>query len=290
MSRTLASFVCSSALCLALTFGLGTSLCAQSPAGIDGQLAPDASFVDATDSAAVLTGEPGAGPADPKTSQQDQPNPDKLKVVIYPVLGWGPIYGDNLHLPDTPSTPGGGSGSTSTSFNGAALFGFTIQKSKWYGAADVMWAGLSASRTSPLVKSNLNAVYGEGILGYEIYRNLYFTGAFRRIGLDYKVTLGNFPQFQRKPGIWDPLIGLLWNPQLNKKWSLRLGTEGGGFGVGADVDFSASGMADWQFAKHFGATFGWAVLHLSVSDTKLGYTFKATPTLNGPTFGFGIYF
>jgi len=263
---------------------------AQSVAGLDGQPVTDTAIAADASSGALLMGEPGSVP-EPKSTQQDKPDPDKLQVVIYPILGWAPIYGANFHLPDTPSTPGGGSGSINRSFNGAALFGFTIQKGHWYGAADAMWAGLSGSRSTPLVKTDVNAVYGEGMVGYKFYKDLYFTGAFRRIALDYKVTLGSFPQFERKPGVWDPLIGLMWNQQLNKKWKLRLGTEGGGFGVGSEVDFSASGMADWQFAKHFGMTFGYALLHLKVSDTdRLGHTFTATSNLNGPTFGFGIYF
>ena len=263
---------------------------AQSVAGLDGQPVADAAIAADASSGALLEGEPGSMP-EPKSNPQDRPDPNRLQVVIYPVLGWAPIFGANVHLPDTPSTPGGGSGSTDRSFNGAALFGFTIQKNNWYGAADVLWAGMSASRSNPLVKTDLNAIYGEGQVGYKFYKDLYFTGAFRRIALDYKVTLGSFPQFERKPGVWDPLIGLMWNQQLNKKWKLRLGTEGGGFGVGSEVDFSASGMADWQFAKHFGVTFGYALLHLKVSDTdRLGHTFTATSNLNGPTFGFGIYF
>lgn len=294
MFQTLRSSAYLFLFCLVLTLSLGVALSAQTPGGLDGQTVSEASLAAEMDSAAMLAGEPGTGPTgapDPKTTSQDQPDPNKLKVAIYPVLGWAPIFGANIHLPDTPSTPGGGSGSTNNSFNGAALFGLTVEKGRWWGGADVMWAGLSASRSNPVVNTTLNAVYGEGDIGYKFWRDLYFTGGFRRIALDYKVTLGSFPQFERKPGVWDPMIGLMWNQQLNKKWKIRLATEGGGFGVGSQIDYSASGMADWMFAKHFGVAFGWSLLYLNESNTdNLGHTFKASTTINGPTFGFGIYF
>jgi hypothetical protein len=97
------------------------------------------------------------------------PDPDKLKVVIYPVMAWAPILGGNVRIPDTPSTPGGGSLSTNSSLNSAALFGFTIQKNRWYGVGNVMWAaGMDTSRTSPHVSVNINGVYGSRQIGYRV--------------------------------------------------------------------------------------------------------------------------
>jgi hypothetical protein len=55
-----------------------------------------------------------------------------------------------------------------------------------------------------------------------------------------------------------------------------------------------TGRADWRFAKHFGATFGYGVLHFKITKdvTVLNttYTREISQTLNGPIFGFGIYF
>ncbi|HTS59935.1 MAG TPA: hypothetical protein VMH03_20495 [Terriglobales bacterium] len=116
------------------------------------------------------------------------------------------------------------------------------------------------------------------------------TGGFRYLGLPYNITFENFPTFLRRPSVTDPLVGLMWNRQVAKKWTLNLNLQGGGFGVGSDEDVSAVGKADWQFAKHFGLMFGYGVIHFQISDTKLGKTFKVSQTLNGPQFGFGIYF
>jgi hypothetical protein len=254
-----------------------------SPANSDATLA-----VDSSD--ALLVGEPGGTP-DPKTGTSSPPDPDKLKVVIYPIMAWAPILGANVRIPDTPSTPGGGSGSTNSSLNGAALFGFTIQKGKWYGDANAMWAGMSTSRTSPHLNVDISGIFAGGQIGYKFYRDFYFTGGFRRLAFKYDVTLGTFPRFERKPGVWDPLLGILWNRQLSKKWTAKINVQGGGFGVGSDVDFSAVGTADWQFAKHFGIALGYGVLHVSLTDyNRLLGNFNVSQTLNGPQFGFGIYF
>jgi hypothetical protein len=59
--------------------------------------------------------DPGAPTAaDPQRDTAAQPNPNKLKVVIYPIEAWAPIFGASFKIPDTPSTPGSGSGSTSS--------------------------------------------------------------------------------------------------------------------------------------------------------------------------------
>ena len=244
-----------------------------------------------TDSGAVLVGEPGAFPADPKsTSQQVPQDPNRLRVVIYPILGWAPILGANVRVPDTPTTPGGGSGSTNSSINGAALFGATVEKGNWYGSADFMWAGMSTSRSNPLLNVNVDGFFSGGYVGYRVYRDFFLTGGFRHMGLDYGVTLGNFPEFKRSPGVWDPLVGILWKKHFNEKWTVTANVQGGGFGVGSNVDVSAVASADWQFAKHFGLTFGYGIIHFNIDDTKLNKTFTVNQTLNGPQFGFGIYF
>ena len=62
------------------------------------------------------------------------------------------------------------------------------------------------------------------------------------------------------------------------------------FDVGTDVDITATGRAEWQFARHFGITMGYGGMHLSESHTANGQTLKLSPTLHGPIFGFGIFF
>ena len=214
-------------------------------------------------------------------------------VAIYPLLGWLPIFGANVDLPDI-EIPGdgvspGGSGTTSTSFNGAALFGATVIKKEWILDISALWAGLSAERTNPIVKVKTNVVYGDLLAGRQLYRHLALMGGFRRMALNIGAQVGNRPEISRKPGVWDPLVGIDWHGQLGRKWSGQLILAGGGFGVGSDVDISGEARADWRFARHFGLTMGYKVVHFQISDTVLRQTFKTNQTFNGPIIGFGIY-
>jgi hypothetical protein len=91
---------------------------------------------------------------------------DNWTVAIYPVLGWAPIFGASVSFPNAPSIPGSGesitgSGTTNTSFNGAALAGVSFQKQKWTVDFDVLWAGLSADRTTPRVYISAHVIYGD---------------------------------------------------------------------------------------------------------------------------------
>ena len=125
--------------------------------------------------------------------------------------------------------------------------------------------------------------------GREIFPNLYVEGGFRRLALDIHATVGSLSA-SRSPGYWDPLIGLTYRRELGRKWRILIHGDGGGFGVGSDVDVTASARAEWQFARHFGIAMGYGGMHLSDSNTVNGRTLKISPTLHGPIFGLGIFF
>jgi hypothetical protein len=219
---------------------------------------------------------------------------DNWTVAIYPVLGWAPIFGASVSFPNAPSIPGSGesitgSGTTNTSFNGAALAGVSFQKQKWTVDFDVLWAGLSADRTTPRVYISAHVIYGDLLAGREIYHHLALTGGVRRMALNIHTQLGDLPEAHWKPGVWDPLVGLDWRQALSHKWAARLDLAGGGVGVGNDVDLSAASRVDWRFARHFGLTMGYGALHFQNSTTVLNQVRKTKQTLHGPIFGFGIY-
>jgi len=232
--------------------------------------------------------------AGPIMAQDGNDDPDRLQVNIYPIMVWAPVFGANVNLPPFPNFPAGGasqSGSATGSFNGAAFAGVDILKGNWLVEVDGLWAGLSAERTAaPKLKVDLDVIYGHGAVGLQVYKGLYLTGGVRRVALNYDIKLADFPEFSRKPGIWDPLVGLELRRDLGKKWKLIAGVDGGGFGVGADVDVAAKARVDWRFAKHFGATLGYGYLYVKMSNTVASRTFTASQSLNGPILGFGIYF
>jgi len=231
----------------------------------------------------------------PQKSDWDKP-PDAWRFIIYPVYAWVPFFSSSMTLPPIPQPPGGGggevipSGTTSGSFDGAAFAGAEIRKQKWEGMFTFLYAGLSATRTTPRAKLTMDFLYGQALVGRDVYKGLVLEGGFRRMALDLTATLGDYPSVGRKPGFWDPLLGATYHRQLSKKWRVTGHMDGGGFGVGSDLDIGANASADWRFAKHFGMTMGGAYLHFEETSTILRQPLTIKPTMYGPTFGFGIYF
>ena len=227
---------------------------------------------------------------------QDPASSSDLKVSIYPILVWVPAFTATTNVPSFPDVPNGpdlpgGSGSTSSSFDGAALAGFSIEKANWRVDVDGIWAALGAQRDRPLLHVDLDVIYGHVSGGVKIVKNLYVTGGVRRVALKYDIQLADRSQhFVRKPGIWDPLVGLAWHGDVGSRWTLHASGEGGGFGAGADVDLAGSLRADLKVVRHVGLTFGYSVLYLKLSDTVAQRTFEVKQTLHGPVLGLGFYF
>jgi hypothetical protein len=253
--------------------------------------------------ATAQSGNAGAAPQAPPAPLNSELNnrwkdPSSWQISIYPVFAWAPIFGvSTRELPSSPEGGGGGGGGllppsdTSSSLNGAAFAGFRVEKSKWSTDGTFLWAGLSSERNNnPFARISVDAVFGQLMVGREIVPNLFLEGGFRRIALNVSLRLGDFPTVSGKPGVWDPLVGLTYRRQLTKKWKILAHADGGGFGVGSDVDIAATARAEWQFARHFGIAMGYGILHLTVTPTIAQRSLEIKQTLNGPIFGFGIYF
>lgn len=224
----------------------------------------------------------------------DQPNPPEKpypwRIAVYPALAWAPIFGTSVDLPPTPSNPIAPSGSTDTSFNGAYFGGARVERSRWSGDILFMWAALSANRTTPTTNVGLDFVFGDAMVGYELpLPGLYVEGGFRRLALNLNATVQS-ESVAVSPGYWDPLLGLTYRRQLGKKWRVLAHVDGGGFGVGSDVDITATGRAEWQFARHYGITMGYGLMHLSNGTSNEYGAIHLRPTLHGPILGFGLYF
>jgi hypothetical protein len=231
-------------------------------------------------------------PPPPQTPNKPGKEPYGWHIAVYPALVWAPVFGASVTLPPTPSQPitmPGPSGTTDSALNAAYFGGTRLEIGKWSGDLLFMWAALSAERQSPLVKVNLDFVFGDALIGREVLPGFYVQGGVRRVALDLHATVES-SSATRSPGFWDPIIGVTYRRQLGRKWRILVHGDGGGFGAGSDVDLTATGRAEWQFTRHFGLTMGYGGLHVSESDTQDGRTLKISPTLHGPIFGLGIYF
>src|SRR4029077_2135508 len=90
----------------------------------------------------------------------------------------------------------------------------------------------------PFLVVDLDLIYGSAKLGRRVAPDLYVNGGVRRLALHYDITLGDLPRFSRKPGVWDPIVGIGWH-RVRPKVEWHAAFEGGGFGGGGDRDLGA---------------------------------------------------
>jgi len=238
-----------------------------------------------------------AVPFPPPSTDNDA---NKWQFSIYPILGWAPLFRANtdFSLPDFPNGGGTGAGATNWSLNGAALFGVDVMKSGWVFEAEGMWASVSASQPSPYVNVSTSVSYGDLFVGHKVWKDFSLLAGFRRMAVNADITVTDFPPFSRKPGVWDPLVGVDWRRKFGRKLFVQIRADGGGFGVGSDVDVDLEARVEWRFAKHFGLLGGYEALHYQISgtvyetvgDLVLKHPWQLRQTYNGPLMGFGIYF
>ncbi len=229
----------------------------------------------------------------PKSSYQAE----DWTVALYPVLAWAPILGATISVPSgAPTDPGYGirQGTVSSGMNGAAFFGFGVQKGRFVSDFSVLWASLGASSDSPAMSLDAGFVFLDATAGVKLTRDLSLSAGVRRMATKFDVTVPGSPTVTWKPGIVDPMIGMGFRKSLGKKWGVDLAFKGGGFGVGSDVDLSATGRLDWRFARHFGMSMGYGALHFKITSqvvTSEGtFQRETNQTLHGPIFGLAIYF
>jgi hypothetical protein len=216
---------------------------------------------------------------------------DGWKVTLYPILAWVPLgIGIDVTLPPVDGGPGGGGKIIDGRFDGAFFGGFSVAHRFWRADVGGLWAAFGGDRLqNPKLTVDVDAIYWHGSGGIRLYKGLYATAGVRRYALKYDIKLADYPNFQRKPGVWDPLVGLAWH-HVGDKLEVHTTFDAGGFGVGADVDLAADFRLDWKPVRHFGLTGGYQVLYLKASPTLVGRTFTFKQTLHGPMAGIGIYF
>ena len=224
-----------------------------------------------------------------------QAQDDDWKISIYPVLVWVPIsIGIDVNVP--PVSGGGGTGPEfggkilDRRLDGAFFGGISAAKGAWRIDADGLWAGFGGDRPDrPILRVDVDAIYAHAALGRKIYSDLYATVGVRRMALKYEIELDG-REFERKPGLWDPVIGVGWHRETANKLDFHVTFEGGGFGVGSDVEIATGARLDWKPVTHFGITAGYNFLYFKLSNTVGDRTFTAKQTLHGPSVGIGLYF
>jgi len=216
-------------------------------------------------------------------------------VTIYPVLAWVPS-GFELNL-DLPPVGGGGGGDAGIAgeiaesrFDGAFFGGFSATNNVWRIDAGGLWAAVGGDRPQlPKFTVDVDVFYFHVTGGRKIVKDLYATAGVRRLALKYDILALDQYRFERKPGVWDPLVGLGWHTARDK-YEIHAGLEAGGFGVGTDIEYAGSFRADWKPFRHFGLTGGYQFLYFKIEDEVVNRPLTVKQTLHGPIVGIGLYF
>jgi hypothetical protein len=229
--------------------------------------------------------------ADAQTSPPQSNAEQDWHVTVYPVLAWIPLdIGIDVNVPPIEGSGGGSGQIVDSRFDGAFFAGVTASDGVWRIDGYGLWAGVGGDRPErPYLKVDLDLIYGSAKLGRRIVPDLFLTGGVRRLALDYDVTVADLPTLSRKPGVWDPIVGIGWH-RVRPKVEWHAAFDGGGFGAGADVDLGASISVDWKPIRHFGLTAGYNLLYLKISDTVASRELTMKLRAQGPTVGFGLYF
>src|SRR5262245_11563955 len=158
-------------------------------------------------------------------------------ISVYPIFLWVPVdIGIDVDVPPSGNDDGGIGGIIESQLDGAFFGGATASNGVWRIEGYAIWASFGGDRPDlPFLTVDMDVVYGDGRIGRRVARDLYVTGGIRRVALKYDITLGTLPRFSRKPGVWDPLVGIGWH-SVNPKVEGHAGCEGGGCAVVADVD------------------------------------------------------
>lgn len=216
-------------------------------------------------------------------------------ISLYPIFVWVPTTIDiDVNLP--PINGGGGGDATGGGsivdprFDGAYLGGISATNGTWRVDGDVVYAAVGGDRPErPKLTVDLDLIYFHAVAGPKLFGDLFLTGGIRRMALDYDIKLLDFNNFNRKPGVWDPVVGLGYH-KVGNRFELHGIVEGGGFGVGTDWEYAATVRADWKPIPHFGFTGGYSFLAFKIEDEVGGKTLIAEQTLHGPIVGIGLYF
>jgi len=229
-------------------------------------------------------------PSAPSPSSSSDATDEGWSFAVYPIFAWVPTSVDVVL--NLPPAEGGGIGLKieNSQLDGAFLGGVAATNGPVRLEADFMWASFGGDRrTLPQLSVDVDAIYGHGAVGLRVAPDVYVTGGVRRIALKYDVSVANREPFTRKPGVWDPVVGIGWH-RVRRGLELHATSEYGGFGAGADYEFAAGGRVDWKFARHVGLIGGYGYLRFKVSDDVGDKELVATQTLHGPVAGLGIYF
>ena len=140
--------------------------------------------------------------------------------------------------------------------------------------------------------SNLALAVGRTVASAPAYRvDVYAGGRAWWLKNDFKVTTvaGTVPgpiEADNDANWIDPIIGVAANYKVAEQWELFGSAEVGGFGVGAESEWSLLAGANYVLNDRFAVTGGWRILSVDYDDDGIVYGVDQSGPLIGATFRF----
>ena len=166
----------------------------------------------------------------------------------------------------------------------------TAWKEKWGGFVDLNWVNLEASKETPppggTVVPKLTMFISEFAVFYRLNKDAHkfdFFGGIRYTDLDGKLEFSGPLGTKKGNESWvDPMVGLRWQWKFANKWAFITRGDIGGFGVGSDFAWSASGLIDWRPWNHVGFLLGYRALYQDFETGSGSEKFAFDATMHGP--------
>jgi len=168
---------------------------------------------------------------------------------------------------------------------------------------DVIYMDLSADKThgeGPIQVSaevELQQTALEADVGYRLTDHVITYAGLRYNDISADLTVvrtGPGPGETRTPSVsesWtDPIIGAIGELPLSEAWSLSLRGDMGGFGMGSDFAWQATGAVNWKATELINVVGGYRYIHMDYDDGSGAGYFKYDMGLSGPFLGVGFTF
>ena len=170
-------------------------------------------------------------------------HPTCWDISVYPMLAWVPLgIAIDVDIPPFGGDFGGAGDIVDSRFDGAFLGGAAASNGTWRIEGDAIWASFGGDRVErPNLTVDLDVTLRtchprtQGCFEPVSDRRRAACGA----GLRYPARRPAAGLYTRKPGVWNPLVGIGWH-RAGPKVEWHASFEGGGFGVGADVDLKGT--------------------------------------------------
>jgi hypothetical protein len=237
-------------------------------------------------------------PALAGSAEQTQPAPaaaqsadDDWKWVIYPIYGWLPLYQADAmfeNLEDgEPTFP---EGTIDGNLEGALLLAFRVDKGRFSLEGGYVYAGLSGEAEAPNFKLGVDAHIADLRAGYEVAPDFFVEAGVRYMAFDVSGTIGDHPEQNWQPEIFEPVVGFTYRPRLSKTWRLVLHGDIGGVITSDSTTAFATAKFEWQPAKHFLLALGGTLMYLRTEGETRNGDVELDQLLVGPVIGIGIPF